>query len=295
MNHWVDAFLNYQQTVLQRSPKTIEAYERDLRYFLTFADRKHLNDLNHISESFLNDFLMYLSEEKQLHPNSMLRACSAIRSWLKFLIRQNHLPDLVLPVFPKIQRPHPLPKPMTQTQVVSLIQAPDLSTPIGIRDRAFLELMYASGLRVSELIQLKITDIDFQEYLIRVLGKGNKTRVIPFSKPAKICIDAYIQKVRPSWAHQTNVLFLSHHKRPLTRQTIWHRIKKYAQALSIEKISPHTLRHSFATHVLQGGADLRSLQDMLGHASLSTTQIYTSVDNPTLKKVFQATHPRAKK
>lgn len=295
MQSYVELFLEYQRTVLQRSIHTVESYERDLRLFMNFLSQRSIKDIVSIKPTHYSDFVEHLSIQKNYKAKSIMRTCSAVRSWAKFLIKQGHWENGKIPTFPKIQKPKHIPHPISQNQMIALIEAPDTTKPLGLRDRAFLELMYASGLRVSELIALKISDLDFDDLMIRVKGKGDKVRMVPFSKQAHVWVTQYIQTVRPLWANQTNILFLSQRSKGLTRQSIWHRIKKYAQAAGIYHVSPHTLRHSFATHLLEGGADLRSLQEMLGHASLSTTQIYTQVSKTQLQKTYEKFHPRAKK
>lgn len=289
-----EAFLEHQRTVLQHSPHTIESYARDLKLFSHFFyDLRNTQHLEALEDPDYQDFVSYLSKTKRFKPQSIVRTCSAVRGLMKFAASNN--PKITIPEFQRIKKPRLLPKALNADQVIRLIEAPDITTKIGIRDRAFLELMYASGLRVTELIELKVSFVDLEQRMIRVKGKGQKVRLVPFSAQAHLWMTHYLQEVRPAWAAQNNALFVSHRKRPLTRQSIWFRIKKYAQAQGITKVSPHTLRHTFATHLLEGGADLRSLQEMLGHASLTTTQIYTDVSTKRLEETLIAHHPRAKR
>ncbi|MCB0271467.1 MAG: tyrosine recombinase [Bdellovibrionales bacterium] len=292
----VEQFLEYHRTVLQHSKHTVENYQRDVRIFTQFLQKKqNTHDINKIQTSHITNFVTYLSATLHYQSKSILRACSAVRSFLNYLRKQKILHEDVVVTFPSVARPKTLPHPITQSQAIALIEKPNIETPLGIRDRAFLELMYASGLRVSELIGIKISDIAWDEQMVRVHGKGDKTRIVPFSRQAQVWLIKYAQDVRPAWKPQTNILFVSHQKKPLSRQSIWYRIKHYATLAGIKKVSPHTLRHSFATHLLEGGADLRSLQEMLGHASLSTTQIYTEVSKSQLQKSYEKFHPRAKR
>jgi integrase/recombinase XerD len=244
-----------------------------------------------------SDFVAHLSKEKKLQTKTMLRVMSSVRTFVKFAIARGHLPATAAPVFPTIQKPKHLPHAVS-IQAIDQLLRPINDTPIEIRDQAFLECMYASGLRVSEVVGLKLTDIDMEEMLFRLHGKGNKIRIMPFSNQAKQALTDYFEHTRKLWMKDKPAcayVFIGRHGRQLTRQTIWHRIQKRCQACGLHDISPHTLRHSFATHLLERGADLRSLQEMLGHANLTTTQIYTHVSNTTLTQVYEHAHPRAKK
>ena len=195
---------------------------------------------------------------------------------------------------PKLERK--LPRVLTVDEVEKLLNQPDTSTPAGIRDKAMLEVLYATGIRVSELVSLNLDDIELDEGFVRCIGKGSKERVVPMGEIAINALRSYLSKGRPKLVSNPgeNALFLNHHGRRLTRQGFWKIVKKYAAQLGIRKeITPHTLRHSFATHLLENGADIRAVQEMLGHADISTTQIYTHVTKDRLKDVYARSHPRA--
>ena len=191
--------------------------------------------------------------------------------------------------------PRPLPKTLSVGQVESMLHAPDDQTPLGLRDRAILEVFYSCGLRVTEIVSLRIEKVFFNEEFVQVVGKGDKERMVPIGEEALHWLRRYLGEVRPRWIKKSSPwVFLSRRGGAMTRQTVWHAIRKYALA-SGNRASPHTLRHSFATHLLESGADLRSIQQMLGHQSLSTTQIYTHVSKGHLRKEYDRAHPRAKK
>ncbi len=219
---------------------------------------------------------------------------SSVRSFLKFLMKEKLITELKLqPV--KLSFSKPLPKALPLQKLIEMLALPDINTPKGKRDRAILELFYSSGLRVSELTELVSTDVNLQEAWVRVLGKGDKVRMVPVGAMAIQTIQDYITNGREKLTRKKNLrhLFVSSQCRKMTRQTVWHMIKTYALQVGISaKTSPHTLRHSFATHLLEGGADLRSLQAMLGHASVSTTQMYTHVSKKHLHATIKKFHPR---
>jgi integrase/recombinase XerD len=236
--------------------------------------------------------------EGGLSARSAARHVSALRSFFRYLVREGHLPGSPIAEVrsPKLGRP--LPKYLTVTEVTRLLEAPDRqrATAEGTRDKAMLSLMYASGLRASEVVSLRMENVDENAGFLRVLGKGSKERVVPVADSALAALKDYMEAVRPRYLKKkaTNALFLSRLGRPITRQTLWNRIRYWALAAGIEvKISPHVLRHSFAGHLLAGGADLRAVQAMLGHADIATTQIYTHVDHTRLKQVHATFHPRA--
>ncbi len=289
----MDAFLLELRTGRRLSPNTLEAYASDLRRFSTFLSGGSVS-LKEFSRVHHLKFLAALREEG-LSARSIARHVSSLRSFFRFLEREGFLPASPVSAArgPRIGRP--LPKYLTVTEVESLLSAPDRATPEGMRDRAMLMLLYAAGLRASEVVTLRMENVDANAGFLRVLGKGGKERVVPVAEAALAALREYGKDWRPKFLRKkaTNALFLSRLGRPITRQTLWNRIAKWARAAGIRiKISPHTLRHSFAGHLLAGGADLRAVQTMLGHADISTTQIYTYVTPERLREVHRKHHPR---
>jgi integrase/recombinase XerD len=289
----MDAFLAELRTGRRLSPNTLEAYACDLRRFSAFLSGasialKDFSRLHHLK------FLAALREEGH-SARSVARRVSSLRSFFRFLVREGVLPaspvSEVRP--PRIGRP--LPNYLTVTEVETLLAAPDRGTPEGMRDRAMLMLLYAAGLRASEVVALRLENVDANAGFLRVLGKGGKERVVPVAEAALSALREYVKDWRPIFLKKkaTNALFLSRLGRPVTRQTLWNRISRWARSAGLRtRISPHTLRHSFAGHLLAGGADLRAVQTMLGHADISTTQIYTHVTPERLREVHRKHHPR---
>lgn len=296
MNELIARFVEYLSVERGLSLNTLESYQRDLTGYSHYLQ----NDRNkiHVTETNRSHIIGYLSllQEKGMSTATVSRNMASIRAFHQFLVRDRYTendPTINLES-PKIEKR--LPKVLTITEVEALLSAPQLNTPLGKRDKAMLELLYATGIRVSELVSLKETDVNLSMGFLRCLGKGSKERIIPLGNTALKYIKDFIDKGRASLTKnpREEALFLNHHGRSLSRQGFWKIIKKYAEAAHINKeITPHTLRHSFATHLLENGADLRSVQEMLGHADISTTQIYTHVTKTRLKEVYAKTHPRA--
>jgi integrase/recombinase XerD len=287
----VDAFLVELRTGRRLSPNTLEAYGSDLRRFSAFLSGSSVS----LDGFRRGDLLDFLSSLRGLSSRSVARQISSVRSFFKFLVREGILDaDPVSEVrAPSIGRP--LPKYLTVTEVERLLAAPDRATPEGMRDRAMLMLMYAAGLRATEVVTLRIENVDANAGFLRVVGKGGKERVVPVAEAALESLREYLDDWRPRFPAKkaTNALFLSRLGRPVTRQTLWNRIARWAREAGIRtRISPHTLRHSFAGHLLAGGADLRAVQTMLGHADISTTQIYTHVTPERLREIHRKHHPR---
>lgn len=290
----MEAFLHYITVEKGLSNNTIEAYYRDISAFITYLEKQ-----NHTFTGLSRQQLMeYLIELKQagMAQSSITRNISTLRALFQFLIRDRYIeedPTAHLET-PKQQRK--LPKVLSASEVEALLAVPESSTPLGQRDSAMLELLYATGIRVSELVTLKLDDIHLQMGFIKCLGKGSKERIIPLGRFAIERLNYYIQNGRYKLTHKQrhDYLFVNQHGKPLTRQGFWKILKKLAQEAQIKKeITPHTLRHSFATHLLENGADLRSVQEMLGHADISTTQIYTHITKARMKDVYTKAHPRA--
>jgi integrase/recombinase XerD len=290
-----ESFLLHLSTERRLSPNTLESYGADLKRFVQFLEDGGI-EARAFSRS---QFLSYLSSLREggLSARSMARHISALRSFFRFLVREGHLAASPIAEVRAPRLGRPLPKFLTVSQVAALLAAPDRerATAEGLRDKAMLTLMYASGLRASEVVMLRLENVDRDAGFLRVFGKGRKERVVPVAEVALDVLKEYIETVRPGFLKKkaTNAMFLSRLGKAITRQTLWNRIRRWALAAGIEeKISPHMLRHSFAGHLLAGGADLRAVQAMLGHADIATTQIYTHVTSERLREIHRKHHPR---
>jgi integrase/recombinase XerD len=276
---------------------TIESYQRDLKnYSLYLANVEEISTFNEVTRVNIVQFLGHLKDQGK-SSKTVARHVASIRSFHQFLLREKSTdqdPTVHIET-PKTERN--LPRILSIEEVEALLEAPEESTPLGMRDKAMLELLYATGIRVSELISLKMEDVHLTMGFVRCIGKGNKERIIPIGKTAMTVLEKYLENARlklRSEKHKDEHLFLNHHGKGLTRQGFWKNLKALAKKANIEKdLTPHTLRHSFATHLLENGADLRAVQEMLGHADISTTQIYTHVTKTRLKDVYSKFHPRA--
>ena len=276
------------------SQNTLDSYQRDLK-----ALTKWLDESNRSLQSVRReDLLKYLADRmgSGIKARSTARALSCLRSFYRYLLREKVIKvDPTLRIDnPKLGRP--LPHSLTESDVERLLAAPDLTTPIGIRDRAMLEVLYACGLRVTELVSLRLTDMNLRQGVLRVMGKGSKERLVPLGEEAISWLQRFIQDSRDELLKKNlseDVVFPSNQGKMMTRQTFWHRIKIHAQDAGIKKkLSPHTLRHAFATHLVNHGADLRVVQLLLGHSDLSTTQIYTHIAQQRMKELHAEHHPR---
>ena len=276
------------------SPRTIDAYRRDLTRVVQFATSKGAHAPAGITTALLRDHLYYLKDQG-LAPSSLRRALSAIHTYFAFLlaegvVRRDPSEQLEAP-----KRGRSLPDVMSVAEIRRLLASPSLDEPLALRDRAMLELAYGAGLRVSEWIGIAVQDLQLDEGLVRVFGKGAKERLVPIGRPALGAVALYVRELRPRLEHGAGAgkLFLNARGRPLSRMGAWKILQKHVLTAGLAKrITPHTLRHSFATHLLEGGADLRAVQEMLGHADISTTQIYTHVDREYLRSVHKQFHPR---
>ncbi len=295
MANYVEEFIHYLAVERGLAQNTLESYGRDLQQFHVYLKNSNLELLRDSSRNIILNYLNTL-QAKGRAVSTISRNLAAIKSFYQYLVRQRYLekdPAANLES-PKLEKK--LPKILTVGEVEELLKQPNNFMPGGIRDKAMLELLYATGIRVSELISLNSADINLDMGYIKCYGRGSKERVVPLGSIAAKCVQEYITKGRPKLVRTYDelALFVNHHGNRLTRQGFWKIIKKYAQEANITKdITPHTLRHSFATHLLENGADLRSVQEMLGHADISTTQIYTHVTKNRLKEVYDKAHPRA--
>lgn len=288
---FVREYLSYLQVEKGLAKNSVESYERDLAKLKTWTEKNNF-DLLELTRQDLREWLVDLAGEN-LSENSKRRLISALRGFYKFLqfdghIKKNPAEDLVAP-----QKGFYLPNFLNQTDVENLLAVPDVSTEIGLRDKAILELMYACGLRVSEAVDLKLSDVDMDAGVLTCKGKGSKTRRVPVGKSAIEWLINYLVVRREKENLEINNIFISPSGRPINRQTIFLFIKEYAEKIDLQDVSPHTLRHSFATHLIQNRADIRSVQQMLGHADISTTQIYTHITDTHLRATYEKFHPRA--
>ena len=286
-----DDFLTLEEGAADR---TREAYGRDLDRFVEWCIARGVASPAEVSARLVRDYVYFL-KDLGLAPASIRRGVSSLRTYFRFLLGDGHVvrdPSERVEV-PKRWRT--LPEVLTVAEVERLLAAPDLDDPMAFRDRAMLELAYGAGLRVSEWIGIGVRDVLFDDLLVRVFGKGSKERLVPIGGKAIGAVALYLRELRPRLekGQGKGILFLNARGAPLTRMGAWKILRKHVEAAGITKaVSPHTLRHSFATHLLEGGADLRAVQEMLGHADISTTQLYTHVDREYLRSVHRQYHPR---
>lgn len=290
---WTDRYLGHLRVERGLRPNTIESYARDLRRFSDYAIEEGCSNPADVEMATVAGFLVSLAKDK-LSPRSQARMLSAVRGYFRFLLAEREVksdPTELLDAPKKFKR---LPKVLTENEVQRLMSAPDVSTDRGLRDHAMILLLYSSGLRVSELTELQMSHINVEAGFVRVTGKGDKTRVVPIASVALEAVRAWVRQARPRFARPGDGhVFLSNRKNAITRQGVWKLLAKYARVAGISKtVSPHTLRHSFATHLLRGGADLRSVQSMLGHKDISTTEVYTHVASDHLRAVHARYHPK---
>jgi integrase/recombinase XerD len=295
MDTLIERFIHYLAVERGLAANTLESYQRDLVGYTAFLQSRECHDINLTRRAHIIAFLSHL-QRKGRATSTISRNLASLRAFYGFLLRDGLIdsdPTANLES-PKIEKK--LPRVLTIQEVESLLDEPKRNTPAGMRDKAMLELLYATGIRVSELVSLNLGDVNLNMGFLRCYGKGSKERIIPLGSVAAESMEEYISRARKKLLRQEseNALFLNHHGRRLSRQGFWKIIKKYAKLAAINKdITPHTLRHSFATHLLENGADLRAVQEMLGHADISTTQIYTHITSTRLKDIYAKTHPRA--
>lgn len=293
----IEDFVHYIRIEKGLSDNTLLAYQRDLTAYLTFLiEQRHINDLSDITREDVVGFMGLMKEEGK-SARSIARYMASIRSFHHFLlIDQKSTTDPTTQIATPKQA-QTLPAILHVDEVDALLATSDKTTALGLRDAAMLELLYATGLRVSELITLKLSDLHLNMGFIQTIGKGHKERIIPLGQTATTVINEYLELSRSQLyreKYKNDTLFLNFHGRPMTRQGFWKNLKKMTLQAGIKKeITPHTLRHSFATHLLENGADLRSVQELLGHSDIATTQIYTHVTKSRLADVYQQFHPRA--
>tara|TARA_B100000700_G_scaffold68883_1_gene76271 strand:+ start:406 stop:1308 length:903 start_codon:yes stop_codon:yes gene_type:complete len=289
----VDSFLN--SLIIQKglSKNTIQSYESDIYQLYQWNLSKNKKRMTEIKKSDTSQYISYLFSQN-LKSSSVNRKISSLKTFFNFLLKKklikaNPFAEQIMP-----KKPISLPKSISEDDVVKLLGAPKVDTVIGLRDRAMLELLYASGVRISELVNIKYSDLDLERNIMKVFGKGSKERLVPFGEDASQWISAYIdQRKENKELASIKYIFLNNRGSKISRHAFWHRLKEYCLEIGLKNdISPHTLRHAFATHLLNRGADLRSVQVLLGHSDLSTTQIYTHIAKQRLSELVKKHHPR---
>lgn len=296
MDKYIDEFLNYLEYQKNYSLHTIKNYKDDLIIFENFLDIKKIDDLNNVTYDLVRSYLKYLNDLKY-KAKSVARILSSLRGFFKYLNQHNIVKNnpMVLIATPKIEKK--LPKYLEYNEVEKLLNAPNLKTDTGVRDYVILEILYSTGIRVSELVNIKVKDIDMSAKEIRILGKGNKERIVLFGKVLKEKLELYFSNTYPKLnINNSPYLLVNKHGNKINDREIRLIVDNNMKIAGInKKISPHTLRHTFATHMLNGGADIKTVSELLGHESLSTTTIYTHLSNEQLKKVYLSAHPRARR
>lgn len=289
-------FLEYLTVELGLSANTRQAYERDLRLFCKTLGFKNSDALVNVSREQITGYMTQL-KEKGLAAATIARKLAAIKAFYRFMTAEGYMDANPAEVVEAGTKGIKLPCVLSEDEVVRLLNQPDITTAEGFRDRTMLEALYATGMRVSELINLTLERVDLNMKYIIAFGKGSKERIVPLGSVAAEFLQQYLEKVRPKLTHagrNTNIVFLAFGGHELTRQRFWQIIRAYGRKANINKaLTPHILRHSFATHLLDNGADLRSVQELLGHSDISTTQIYTHLTNKRLRDIYAKAHPRA--
>jgi integrase/recombinase XerD len=294
MHRYVDEYMNFLAVEKGVSLNTLEAYSRDLNKYVEFMQNRGIKTIEDITP---DDVIACLGNLRKggLMANSINRGLAAIRGFYKYLLRENIVDENPVANIELGRVWMRLPDTLSRAEMNLLLEQPEMKTLLGMRDKTMLELMYATGIRVSELISLTINSINWQVGYLVTMGKGGKERIVPIGKTAFDCLHQYVESIRPRLLKEnmTSILFLNRSGKGLSRQGFWKIVKKYVNKTGLrKKVHPHTFRHSFATHLLEGGADLRSVQVMLGHTDISTTQIYTHVTRERLKDIHKKYHPR---
>jgi integrase/recombinase XerD len=294
MRELIAAFLDYLTVERGLSRNTIMSYQEDLNYYMDYLETKGIDALSRTTNNDITNFMLS-QKDKGLAANSVARRLAAIKAFYRFLVRERILkadPSSLIDS-PKLWKK--IPDALSVNEVTALLEQPNIRQQQGIRDKAILEALYATGMRVSEAANLKNDNVNLRVGFLRCIGKGNKERVIPLGKKAVNSLQRYLAVARPKLlkGRSSEYLFLNRFGKKISRQSLWKLIKRYARQAGIKKpIRPHILRHSFATHLLERGADLRSVQEMLGHSNISTTQIYTHINKERLKSIHRMFHPR---
>ena len=296
MDEAIEGFRYWLKVERNRSDATLDGYTRDLQRFARWLhEERGVTRPEDVRREHVADFVVAL-DRQDLGLRSIARARTSVRQLFKFLVKEGRLETDPSTLVRAPKFPSPLPEVLSQQQIEALLAAPDRADPLGLRDAAMIELMYGSGLRVTELVMLPLAAVDAETGLLRIRGKGDKERLVPTGEPALHLMVRYLREARPLHdpAHRASQVFVGRRGTPMTRQNFWQRLKHWAKVAGVreELVHPHVLRHSFATHLLEHGADLRSLQAMLGHADIGTTQIYTHVTRTRLQQLHAKFHPR---
>jgi len=294
MREFAGIFLNYLTVERGLSNNTIAAYSKDLKFYMDFLEKNNIDTLSRTGKNDITGFMLS-QKDKGLSANSIARRLAAIKSFYKFLARERILKTDPAGLIDSPKLWKKIPEALSIAEIDALLSQPNMRQQQGIRDKAILEALYATGMRVSEAVNLKLNNVNLEVGFLRCIGKGSKERIIPFGKKAIESVKKYLRIRRPHFlkGKESEYLFVSRFGKKISRQSFWKIIKKYARQARIKKpIKPHILRHSFATHLLERGADLRSVQEMLGHANISTTQIYTHINKDRLKSIHKMFHPR---
>ena len=289
----IDKFIDHLWLEDGLSKNTLNSYRFDLLNFSDWIKNRRSIYLDNVSRADIQQYLSFKFPTAKAR--SISRLLSTLRRFYRFLYRENKIVNDPTLQIQKPKIPKSLPKSLSEAEVESLLEAPDMDIDIGVRDKAMIELLYACGLRVTELVNIQLTEVSLNDGVIRVTGKGDKTRLVPMGEDAMEYIQKYLIEARENIlkSKKSKYLFVTHHGKSMTRQTFWHLLKKYAVVANIKQsISPHILRHAFATHLINHGADLRVVQMLLGHSDISTTQIYTHVARERLKTIHKSHHPR---
>ncbi|WHS06751.1 site-specific tyrosine recombinase XerD [Ligilactobacillus salivarius] len=288
-------YLHYLKVERGLSENTINSYGIDLKLFLEYLRENEIPSFKQVNKEVIVNYMQ--SEKNNNKANSsILRSVSSLRKFFQYLAQEKIIEKDPMLLIDTPKKKQHLPQVLTKEEVEKLLHSPNTGQVLGLRDRAMLELMYATGLRISEIINLKLEDLHLTMGTLQTLGKGHKERIVPVGDEAIKWVNRYLEEARPKLLKQkrSNYLFLNFHGNNLTRQGVWKNLKAEVRKAGIQKnITPHTLRHSFATHILENGADLRIVQELLGHADISTTQIYTHLSNKQLADIYNRAHPRA--
>ncbi|MBM3255762.1 MAG: site-specific tyrosine recombinase XerD [Candidatus Omnitrophica bacterium] len=294
MKELIDTFLSYLSVERGLSRNTIISYREDLNHYITFLAKLRIDTFSKTTKNEIVDFMLN-QKEKGISANSVARRLAAIKMFYRFLVRERILKSDPTSLIDSPKLWKKIPETLSLNEVDALLAQPNIKDPQGVRDRAILETFYATGMRASEVVNLKTDNVNLEIGFLRCIGKGNKERVIPLGKKAIGSLKRYLEAGRKHMLKnkQSEFIFLNRSGKKISRQSLWKIIKRYAKEAKIKKpIRPHILRHSFATHLLERGADLRSVQEMLGHANISTTQIYTHISKDRLKTIHRMFHPR---
>ncbi len=295
MDSYLQAFVDYLKIERGLSKNTIQSYENDLKAYARFLALRGIKDIGRVSSDTISQF-MFFEKERKLSAATVARRISCIKTLYRFFSREGFIKENVTELIQSPKLWERIPEVLNAEEVKRIIEYPNLHKKQGLRDRALLETMYAAGLRASEASSLLVNNLNLEVGFVRVRGKGSKERIVPLGNKAIHFLQRYLKDARPSFLKkkESPYLFLNKNGTSLSRQSIWKTIVFIVRRLRIKKaVTPHTLRHSFATHLLEGGADLRSVQEMLGHADIATTQIYTHVNKKRLVQIYQQFHPRA--